>query len=155
MVFRSPLMALVATTLALAGCSSSRTLAPSISGQLPAQVTLGGVAMSVTTSLNRDFMPIAPPDGSPLGVLVQVHSLTGAALPAGLSIVSVTVRYQGLEWTSTPNKIDLSDPTRLEAGSGGGPKWGPEVAVDVVAVLELAGHRESVDLTNQWIGRTD
>ncbi len=160
MIFRSPLIAFAAATLALAGCSGSgnEPLAPRIPEQAPgppAQVTLGGVAMSLSTSINRDFMPISPPDGGPLTLAIQVRSLKGAALPAGLSIASATVRYQGREWTSMPNPLPESDPAWLGAVSAGGPKWGPGVMVDVVVVLELAGRRVSVDITNQWISGTD
>lgn len=83
---------------------------------------LDGVRVELQVSLNRDFMPIAPPDGKPLTLSVQ--------LPAGaFSVEQVWVLLGSEMWRAPPEQI----PGTTTWVARDGPKWGPGLTVDVVA----------------------
>jgi hypothetical protein len=121
----------------------------------PQRVTVAGAELVLETYLVRDFMPFAPPDGHPLRAVLQVRSVNGAPLPAGLTMPGAVVYFGKETWQSTPEIIPTSDPGLLMGNSSDGPKWGPGVTADVVVTLDLDGQQTRLGAAGQPIERTD
>lgn len=112
----------------------------------PTSTSLDGVRIELQVSLNRDFMPIAPPDGQPLVASVQLPQPANA-----FSVDDVWVLFGSEMWRATPERI--AGTTTWVARNG--PKWGPGVNVDVVARVRSSSNRASlVRAADQPIGAT-
>ena len=113
----------------------------------PTSAIIGGHPFELQVDLWRDFMPVAPPDGQPLAVVVR--------LPDQLATVSVEhiwVMFGDQLWSADAERV----PGTQDWVARGGPKWGPGVSVDVVARMREADGREVlVRAAGRLIGRTD
>lgn len=148
---RSRALLLIATMeLALGACSHKVTAPPN-----PQQARIGGVTVSLEASLNRDFMPITPPDGRPMIAVFEVRTVDGAPIPAGLEITHAIVMLGSESWHSTPTRLPYSDTGYLEAWSGDGPKWDAGALVDVEVTLQLGGETRELVAVQQLIRRSD
>ena len=148
--------------LPLAACDRAPTAplavpAPSWIATAPTSVVDGGATLRLEAVPYRDFMPMSPTDGSPLAVVLRLRTASGAPLPSGLAIESAWVVYRGLAWTSQPEPTGAPwGPDVLEFVSRGGPRWGPDVAVDVVArVTGLTGGPRPIAARQVIVERTD
>jgi hypothetical protein len=130
------------------GCQAAPT-DPPLHGlrTTPTSAIIGGQPFELQVDLWRDFMPVAPPDGQPLAVVVR--------LPAHLTTVSVEHVWVILGdqlWSADTENV----PGTQDWVARGGPKWGPGVRVDVVAQLREADGRASlVRAVDRLIQRTD
>ncbi len=110
----------------------------------PGQPTLvvDGRQILVEPELWRDFFPgYAPPGGTPLRLGVHLRAADSLSLPRGLTGSHAWVVYQSGVW-ETDLALDTTWKSTCEARywASGGPKWGPNVAVDVtVRVIQAAG----------------
>jgi hypothetical protein len=100
-----------------------------------------GREVLVVPSLVRDFMPSVParPDGGPLMLYVRLQSADSLALPSGLSATRAWVVDGSLVWETGLER----DPAWTPAYGAGfhafdGPKWGPNIYVDVTVQVERA-----------------
>lgn len=113
----------------------------------PTSAIISGQPFELQVDLWRDFMPVAPPDGQPLAVVVR--------LPDQLATVSVEHIWVILGdqlWSADAEQV----PGTQDWVARGGPKWGPGAVVDVVAQLREAGGREIlVRAADRLIQRTD
>ena len=131
MIARTPvLLALLAFTIA--GCAQ-RANGPSMSS--PANgVQFAGTRLVLAAYLNRDFMPILPPEdvnGRPLAAVLRVTTAESGPLPSGLTLEAAVVRFGSEVWQSQPEAVPTNDPALLMGRSRNGPMWGPGVTVDV------------------------
>jgi hypothetical protein len=84
----------------------------------------------------RDFMPISPPEGKPLIASLEVRTMDSVALPTDLSIEAAFVVLGDEIWSSYPQvETACSSPDCIRAISRQGPRWGPDVTVDVVVQI--------------------
>ena len=124
----------------------------------PAGETLeGGTAVTLYAYLWRDFMPASPPDGKPLIASLEVRAVNPAALPTDLSIEAAFVVLGDEVWSSSPQvEGTCPSPDCIRAISREGPRWGPDVTVDVVVQI-ASGSSPSVLLRQPGvpISRTD
>lgn len=99
--------------------------------------------MTLQTSLWRDFMPISPPDGKPLGVVLQVTTEDTVEVPAAVRADLVWVLNGGENWSAVPREERPRSETSpvYELVARDGPKWGPGITVDVVIRLRDADGR--------------
>lgn len=70
---------LATALLILVGCDTPATITPQ-RNQLenaPTQVRVAGHDLVLDAYVGRDFMPIAPPDGHPVDVVVYLHDAAG------------------------------------------------------------------------------
>ena len=100
----------------------------------PDSLLVDGMKISTDVYLNRDFMPLSPPEGRPLVGIVYLNGTPPGTFPDSVSGVylwairdssevwSATMRFQWLEW---PND-------RRNYYAGEGPLWDPGILVDVV-----------------------
>jgi hypothetical protein len=137
-VFWPYLLILVST--AFWGCKGSKPFMPTwpvdILLSAPEESEVQGRTYVLETELWRDFMPFSPPDGKPLIALIRVCARDSAELPAELDIARLWV-IKGKDMWETRFSGQAARPNlyTLERVARDGPKWGPNVRVDVVAGL--------------------
>jgi len=133
---------------AVAGCQTGPS-EPDPTGLrgIPTSAIVAGQPFELAVSLWRDFMPVTPPDGRPLAVVVRLpHQLT-------------TVRVERI-WVIFGDNVWSAEAERAQGTQDwvarNGPKWGPGVRVDVVARLrEDTGNEVLVRAADRIIQRTD
>jgi len=99
------------------------------------EVNVGGITYSLETYMYRDFMPISPPDGRPLIVIIWVHALGVNDFPLS-TIIERLWLIDGSNIISTlPTEKYSVDGNTLRMAFLNGPKWGPDIFVDVIVKL--------------------
>lgn len=131
---------LLTAVLALSACEAGMPTSPAGVGELrsaPTSIVVDGRTLTLRANLWRDFMPISPPDGQPLAAVLQVQPATGTTVPASLHATAVFVVLGGDAWTASALEERPRSETApaYEVVARGGPKWGPDVNVDVVVRL--------------------
>ena len=150
----------LAAIMLVGACSENPVAPPDIDIQslqaAPEKLTVSGKALILRCSLWRDFMPISPPDGRPLVVVIAVQTADSTALPEGLDADVVYVIYEGQVWKAwlEDNPDSSQPPYRLEKVARDGPKWGPAVYVDVVVRLQHGGKSYFLRASRQLIQKT-
>lgn len=113
----------------------------------PTSAIVAGRPFQLSASLWRDFMPVSPPNGQPLAVVIR--------LPDQLTTVRVEriwVIFGDEVWSAAAEQV----PGTQDWVAREGPKWGPGVRVDVVARLRDGSDREIlVRAPDRMIQRTD
>jgi hypothetical protein len=149
------------------------TAPPSLDGQVDdegppwsgadSSVTIAGVRVGLGVFAWRDFMPGISRErggrdrsGSPLMMSLQVRSLEGASLPAGLTVDSVWVRSPEGTWDTAPSSEPRPGlPNGLEVILRGGPKWSTGNRLDVLVRLRTPdGAAYHLLAQGQRMGRT-
>lgn len=133
------LLLLIPTLVACGGAG-----APPPSGDPPLesakeQVAIGGRSYALEVFLNRDFMPISPPGGRPMLILVRVKAADGNAVDPALQaerlwLIQGSARH---ETASLEQRVD--DAGRLEVVARDGPKWDAGSEADVIVRLSTGG----------------
>jgi len=154
-------VAAFAVSIALAACGEKNPVSPLRSAELrraPLSITVDGVDVVLTSYLWRDFQPTSPPDGKGLAVSVHVGITDGSPIPSTITADAVWVVYGGQVWAASLEEVSLASPmpSYYEAVARDGPKWGPAVAVDVIArVHDSKGATWLLRAASQTINRTD
>lgn len=112
----------------------------------------------LSTYLWRDFQPISPPDGKPLTALIYVETVDSSVISSLIDVDAVYINYNGQVWKSFINEeqppVELK-PFRITKIVHNGPKWGPNVKVDVIVRITLGNKYFLLRASGQYIGRTD
>jgi hypothetical protein len=114
--------------------------------------------MVLSTTLWRDFMPISPPDGKPLIAVAYITATDTARFPSTVSADAIWIINGQQVWASwlALEPFPPVQPNRIERVARNGPKWGPNIYVDVVVrLLDGQGNTALVRAPHQWISRTD
>jgi hypothetical protein len=110
----------------------------------------------LSAQLARDFMPISPPDGQPLGGLLTISELDQQRLSLGVHVPTAWVIHAGEVWEVEPMRHDPAPWYQLVGTIQDGPKWGPEIYVDVVGRLVDGKDRAFLlKSPHQWIERVE
>jgi hypothetical protein len=131
---------LLTAALALCACEAGMPTSPAGPGELrsaPTSIVVDGRALTLRASLWRDFMPISPPDGRPLAAVLQVQPADGTPVSPSIRATAVYVVLGGDVWTAAALEERPRSETApaYEVVARDGPKWGPDVNVDVVVRL--------------------
>ncbi len=151
--------------MSLIGCSQNPVSAPpdiSINQLLasPDTISVDGTQLYLATYMWRSFQPICPPDGTPLIAICYVTGTDTTQLPSTISADAVWIVYDNQVWkswfTNEPPPSDELRPNRIVKYARDGPKWGPQINVDVIVrVTDQKGNSQLVRASDQWIGRVD
>lgn len=132
-------LSLIAAVLAGCGGASpgSPTPLPTDLASAPTRISIAGKTLTLDASLWRDFMPISPPDGKPLGVVLQVRTDDSSPVPAAIRGDMLWVLKGSDTWSAVPREERSRTETSplYELVARDGPKWGPGISVDVVIRL--------------------
>lgn len=143
-------LALVVVAGCGTACRCCRSNTASIASA-PERVEIDGREYTLTANAWRDFQPIAPPDGQPLIVVVNVSPSDMMPSPADITVDRVWVLNGKKQWSAKPEQST----TPLETAVRGGPKWGPGIKVDVVVELKRGEQTWLVRAAGVDIKRTD
>jgi len=124
----------------------------------PDTLAVAGCDLTLETYLWRDFMPISPPDGKPLIALIRIVEANQIEIPAGIDAVYLWVVNGTDVWPTTfsDESHPETPPHELERVARNGPKWGPQIQVDViVGVTTGSKDLHLLRAADQWIHRTD
>jgi hypothetical protein len=110
-----------------------------------------GSVVALYAHLWRDFMPPSPSDGKPMIGTFEVSALTSASLPPELSVDAAFVVFGDQVWASWPEPDGSCDARFcIRRTSRDGPRWGPDVEVDVVVQI-TSGSNPSVLLRDPGV----
>ena len=156
---------LLSMTIIVFGCSDNGvSVPPEIPvNQLldsPDTILVDNRQLCLSTDMWRDFQPNSPPNGKPLISFIYVTATDTAQLPSSISTDAVWIVYNNQVWkswfTNEPIARDLLKPNRIVKIAREGPKWGPDVNVDVIVrVYDGKGTQLLLRAPNQWIYRAD
>lgn len=136
----------------------------------PTVVVLDNRSLSLFAFPWRDFMPgAAGPDGSPMMVALKVTSADKQPLPSGIRMDRAWVLFGEQRWevsnlrgrksgqsNDEDSWINCSDSPACETTIRNGPKWGPDVFVDVVVRLtDSEGQHYLLQAPKQSVNRSD
>lgn len=105
----------------------------------PENLLIGNNNLILTANLWRDFMPVAEENGSKMICLDQLTEVDRIPI---LSTIELKKQYviKGSEvWIADYSEIRKGIDYILEGYVNGGPKWGPNIEVDVVCEFENSG----------------
>ncbi|HYM81806.1 MAG TPA: hypothetical protein VEY91_10425, partial [Candidatus Limnocylindria bacterium] len=145
--------------VAVMGCRSSAALPSRPLSQLrsaPTTVTVGARTLALSAELWRDFMPISPPDGKPMIATLRIATEDGTGLPPGLKADSTWVLHGEHVWETLAVEQEprAAGASRIEILAREGPKWGPEIQVDVVVrIVDAEGRVSLLRAPNQNVAR--
>jgi len=123
----------------------------------PERIEINGTEYTLETYLNRDFMPISPPDGQPLVASIKVKAPGETAISLKIDATRLwVVKGEEIWETEFANKEGSSIGDTLEKIARDGPKWGPGISVDaVVRIIDLkSGKNYLLKASNQTIHRS-
>lgn len=102
----------------------------------PETLSVNGMPVVLRASLYRDFMPVSPPDGLPLSVAAVIAGVDPNTMTSRFEFLSLAVVRGPRAWI-TRFERSPSIPEVIAVRATGGPKWGPNERVDVVARVRL------------------
>ena len=123
----------------------------------PENVVINGDRYTLYTYLWRDFMPGAyeGSNGSPLMCVINITKPNGGSiLHSTTSLSKIYVIYGHQIWISDDFDTHLFSDDNWEVVIRNGPKWGPNVAVDVVCEFRNAGKSYRLMFKSQTIKAT-
>ena len=158
---RLTLISALTAVLAITACTEATGPLPRRSASelrsVPTGVSVAGKTLVLDGYLWRDFMPITPPNGSPLTVVLRVKTSDGSTVPTSVTADGAWVVFQEDVWATGVEEEyprDIVAPN-YEVVARGGPKWGPGVSVDVVIRLRHEGREHLLRSADRPIQRTD
>ncbi len=121
----------------------------------PQMITFGNNNLVLTTYLWRDFMPIAEEGGSKLMCVNKLIDVDSIPIPGTIHLKRQYVIKDNEIWTAKNSEIRNDIDFILEGVVRDGPKWGPNIEVDVVCEFENSGIIHRVLAKSQIINRTE
>jgi len=120
------------------------------------EVTIENLNFSLETYMWRDFMPISPPDGKPLIVIIKIHAIGVVVFPSTLNLERIWLIYGTDVISALPTNESSVYGNIFKMVFRDGPKWGPGIVIDVVVKLKSVDFNYYYLLAlNQPIYRTD
>jgi hypothetical protein len=122
----------------------------------PTRIVADGKTLTLSTSLWRDFMPISPPDGKPLVAVLKIAAENGSEVPASVTADTSWVIHSTEVWSAAVEQRPRAETApAYEVIARNGPKWGPDVSVDVVVrLVDSTGRSFLLRAPGQAIGAT-
>ena len=112
------------------------------------------ITYSLDTYMWRDFMPISPPDGKPLIAVITVYAHNAENFPLTTKIERLWI-INGAEIKSASATDEFKvDGNQYEMVFRDGPKWGPDIVIDVVVKMKINSQIYYLKAENQMIHAT-
>ena len=123
----------------------------------PEKIMINRTEYTLETYLQRDFMPICPPDGRPLIAVIKVKAPGETAISSKIDATRLWVVKGKEVWeTEFASEEGSTIGDTLKKIARDGPKWEPGISVDVVVrIIDLKSGRDYLlRASNQDIHRT-
>jgi hypothetical protein len=120
----------------------------------PETIALGNNRLVLTTYLWRDFMPIAEENGSPLACVNNLTDVDSNAISSAIHLKKQYVIHGNEIWEADYMNSTNETEFILQGFVNGGPKWGPDIQVDVVCEFEYLGNIYRILAKSQHIEAT-
>lgn len=93
--------------------------------------------------LYRDFMPISPPEGKNLISINRLINIDSVSVPDNLDITDQYVINNDSIWLAKYDEQPIESlPYMIEKISFNGPKWGPNISVDVIVKINDSDNKK-------------
>ena len=116
-------------------------------------ILIGNDSLYLTTYVWRDFMPLIGNDGSGLYCSNQLNYKDGLPIPLGLKLKTQYVINENQVWANHHPDI-YNEQALIRGVVSNGPKWGPDIFVDVVCEFEIDDHTYRIIARQQKISAT-
>ena len=103
----------------------------------------------------RDFMPISPPDGKEMIVVIKIIATDSLMIPTTVTSDRMWVIYGEQVWSTGYSETQQGNDFELVKVARGGPKWETGVKVDVVVEVKNGSDRFFLRSADVEIIRTD
>lgn len=125
----------------------------------PDTLEIGNQSLVLSTNMWRDFQPISPPEGRPLIIIAYIETADSSDISSSIIADAVYIVYNNQVWKSffsdeEPSPGELR-PFRIVRIARDGPKWGPDIYIDVIVRLTFDNDDFLLRASEQYIGRTD
>lgn len=120
----------------------------------PAGVQIDSDSLLLTTDVWRDFMPEIGKNGSGLYCANQLIYKDSLPIPSGLKLKNQYVINGNQIWTNQHPEISNEEPFTIRGVISDGPRWGPDIFVDVVCEFEIENKTYRIIAKQQKIDAT-
>ena len=123
-------------------------------------LTIGSNSFVLDAYLWRDFQPVTPPNGKPMISINWLINTNLVKIPDNISMVKQYVFYNDEIWVAD-YESEAPAPSlpeyKLERISRNGPKWGPDIYVDVISQIRDSQSNKDyyIKRENVYVLRTD
>lgn len=121
----------------------------------PETIIIGSNYLILKIYLWRDFMPIAEENGSKLFCNSKLTDVDNVPILNSITLNKLYVIKGDEIWATNYSEIRNNTSFILEGIANGGPKWGPDIEVDVVCEFANSGTIYRILAKSQWIKRTE
>lgn len=136
-------------TLFISSCASADELKTS-----PTSININGSALTLDAYVWRDFTPPTATDGDPMRSTVQLNLISGPEILNGVHLVRQYVIMGQEIWAADIYDLTIGSST-FQGTSINGPKWGPDVSVDVVLEFTYDGTTYKIRSPNILIEKVE
>jgi len=113
----------------------------------------------LSTYLWRDFQPVSFANGKTLVALVYIETADSSIISLSINPDAVYIVDNNRVWKSFLSAEERPSselkPFRIAKIAHDGPKWGPDIYVDVIVRIIAGGKDYLLKASKQYIGRTD
>jgi len=143
--------------LLLAHCSNT-VLSPSdISSETllssPDTLKIDSNTIVLNTFLFRDFEPGGEQNGRPLKSLIYLTTVDSSNLTLSIEFEKIFIINGSEIWSSvfSDKKSSIQKPFEIDAIAENGPKWEPEIYVDVIVNFKIGSKKYQIKAIDQFI----
>ncbi len=140
-----PFISILLISLFISSCASADELRLS-----PTTVNINGSALTLDAYVWRDFMPPTDTDGDPMRSTVTLNLISGPEILNEVHLVRQYIVYENEVWVADLQDLSIGSST-YQGTSINGPKWGPNVTVDVILEFTYDGKTYKIQAPNQNI----
>lgn len=154
-------LSLALLTLGLFACEKENNIQPSLQANQiaalqasPEMINLNNYLLKIESDIWRDFMPPSDGSGSPLMAHVVLSERNQRTLNNSISLEKVYLINQDKLWSKSFDSADSSSPYQVSGTARSGPKWGPNIKVDLVCEFKYQGETYRLIAKDQEIYAT-
>ncbi len=120
----------------------------------PTVIDINGSVFTLDAYVWRDFMPPTTSDGDPMRSTVTLNLISGPEILNEVHLVRQYVVMGDESWAADLYELSIGSST-YAGTSENGPKWGPNVYVDVILEFTYDGETYLIRSPNQLIEKVE
>jgi len=122
---------------------------------LPDSLIIENNTLILNTYLWRDYMPVSEKNGSKMYCVNKLTDINKQPIISTISLKKQYIVKDDEVWTAEYMQLKDSPSYILEGYVNGGPKWGPNIKVDVICEFEHLGITYRIHAKAQQINKTE